>query len=222
MIRMTTTEKKRRRRIELPPPKKTKNRNKRQLRNDESKERNIVPPAERVAMKYGGYNVATAARMIGRTPQTVRRWLRYEESPKPSLIVPFSHYDMALFTDEDMVLLREWSEAQKPGRPKTGTSRKTVRRRPTEQFFREAEPENRYAGIKPTLMPRKPTPIEHWAKQQGFSVATRVQPSGGGNMVTTQYIDRSTAKKTISDPAMRLVTPNVPSTKRKKRAEKRH
>lgn len=162
-------------------------------------------PAQKFASQYGMYCLSTVAAMLGRAPITVRRWLRYEECPQPSHSAPFNAYEMMLFDDDDVALLREWADAMRPG-TKRITSMRTKRRVPGQPFYREIEQKSRYYGTTKTLRPPKETPIEFWARKQGKEVE-EFQYHTGTNVVTL---------KRIVDPDKRLVEPNVPRRRRRK------
>lgn len=203
---MTTDDRRKRKRIPLPPTASTPPKKRPTKATDELQEHNdllkgMSSPAQLVASRHGMYTLSTVAKLVGRSPITVRRWLRYEECPKPSHTVPYNAYEMQLFNDDDVALLKEWADAMRPG-PKRVTSMRTKRRRPNEPFFREAETKSRYYNTTKTLMPRKETPVEYWAKQRGMTVE-EVQHSTGTNIVTVQRI-------VPIDTDRRIVKPNIP------------
>jgi len=205
---MTTEERPKRKRIEATPAPK---RRRPAKSTDELQEHNdllkgMSSPAQLVASRHGMYTLSTVAKLVGRTPVTVRRWLRYEECPKPSHTVPYNAYEMQLFTDDDVALLKEWADAMRPG-PKRVTSMRTVRRRPNQPFFREAETKSRYYNTTKTLLPRKETPVEYWAKQRGMEVVEEKRFTGT-NTVTVQRMVPIDANR-------RIVEPNVAKKPRK-------
>lgn len=218
MFRMMNHDGERRRRKKLPPKRPVGPKG-----NDETlrhKDTSVgqASTAQKLATRHGMYTLATVAKMLDRKPVTIRRWLRFEECPKPTHFVTYNgHYEMMLFTDDDVALLTEWRDAMRPGRPRKVTSARTQRRRPNEPFYRETEQRNRFDGTTKTLMARKETPVEYWARVRGNEVEEFQHSPMGRNVVTSQRIVRRSAS---DDPtARRLVRPNV--TQRPKSGEKR-
>lgn len=170
-------------------------------------------PAQVVASRHGMYTISTAAKLVGRNPSTVRRWLRFEECPKPSQSIPYNAYEMQLFTDDDIEELKKWAAAQRPGRPTLKKTNTTVRRRPNEPFFRETEPRNPYEGTRKTLMAKKESPVEYWARMRGDKVVYEKRHTGT-NTVTVQRI-------VTVDADRRIVQPNVAKKPRKGRKQEK-
>jgi DNA-binding transcriptional MerR regulator len=68
----------------------------------------------------GLYTRADAARLVGRHPDTIRRWER-EGLITPQLL-PFGQLTMPAFTPADVAKLQDIAAAQKLGRPKKAFS----------------------------------------------------------------------------------------------------
>lgn len=214
---MATENRPKRKRITPPEPDKTTKKRRPAKSTDELSQHNdllkgMSSPAQLVASRYGMYTLSTVAKLVGRSPITVRRWLRYEECPKPTHTVPYNAYEMQLWTDDDVALLKEWAAAMKPG-PKRVTSMRTKRRRPNSPFFREEEVKSRYYNTTKTLLPKKETPVEYWAKKRGMAVVEEKRFTGT-NTVTVQ---RMVPLDEVVE--RRIVKPNIP--KRKKQQPER-
>jgi len=134
------------------------------------------------------YTISTVAQMVGRSTNTVRRWLRLEESPKPSHRVNHGLIEMQLWDDEDVAVLRNWCAGIRPGpRPKNPH---TQRRHPSRPFERD-EVEERVILKDAKKLPPKERPAEKWARLRGGEVVEKTVDTGN-NEVTVLALKKST------------------------------
>lgn len=79
----------------------------------------------------GKYTVKTVADILGKSSNTVRRWMRMVDAPKPSHSIQMGSTPVQLWDDEDVQALRTWSEGLRPGpKPKAPLSEPRVPGKP--------------------------------------------------------------------------------------------
>lgn len=83
---------------------------------------NGIEKAIRKAIEEHGeplYTTADTALRIGKSIDTLRRWLREERVRGASYTLTFGKLDIHLFTERDVQRLREYAKSLRPGRPST-------------------------------------------------------------------------------------------------------
>lgn len=143
---------------------------------------------QEIASRIGSdlYTISTVATMIGRSTNTIRRWLRLKESPKPSHRASYGLIDMQLWDDDDVAVLRRWASGIKPGpRPKAPM---TERRQPDQPFNRDqGQPVVTLKDAE--RLPPKERPAEKWARIKGGKVVEK-KVDTGKNEVTVLALQR--------------------------------
>lgn len=132
------------------------------------------------------YTVSMVADAVGKSAATVRRWLRYVESPKPSHHAVNGLVEMRLWDDDDLNELRQWSSKLQPGpNPKHP---RTKRRLPDQPYDPE-EVESRLSLKDMEKLPPKERPAQKWARLRGGKVVEK-KVSTGKNEVTVLAIEK--------------------------------
>lgn len=132
------------------------------------------------------FTVTMTAKAIGKSAGTVRRWLRLEECPKPSHHAINGLVEMRLWDEDDLAVLRNWSEGIKPG-PKPKEPH-TTRRLPDQPFDR-TETQRRVSLKNAKRLPPGDRPAEKWAKIKGGEVVEK-KVNTGKNEVTVLSLRR--------------------------------
>ena len=68
------------------------------------------------------YTTSEAAKEVGRSADTLRRWDR-TDGPSPSRLEPMGKTMVRLYTLEDITTMREYGKTQRPGRKTDGETR---------------------------------------------------------------------------------------------------
>lgn len=183
----------------------------------------------------GYYTISQVAAIIERTPATIRKWMRFEESPKPKTTIhmPNNPYPVRLWDEEDIGILLQWREAmevakhrRKFGGPLGNEPRKypkkTRRRIAGEPFYAGQDvevPDNPFIGTEMTRRPNQETFAEYWARVRGQEVE-EVEHDTGFSTVAVKRIKRKTGPVEQSDGTIRpRVAGERKMTERRKRSK---